>query len=162
MKILVFSDSHAYLSDMRLAVERIQPDLWLHLGDYYGDAETIRQEYPQIPMIQVPGNCDAYRVSPDVPLTVVTEVEGVRLMLTHGHRYQVKFSTAALIRAAREQRVDAVLYGHTHLPECEQEGTLWVMNPGTCGYPGSTCGLIEIENGKIRNCRILPCKNMEE
>jgi hypothetical protein len=30
-----------------------------------------------------------------------------------------------------------------------------VLNPGSCGYGGGSAGLIEIQNGKIVDCRIL-------
>lgn len=43
MKILVFSDSHAARSFMRLCMERIKPDAFIHLGDYYEDGEAIAE-----------------------------------------------------------------------------------------------------------------------
>ena len=48
MKILVFSDSHAARSFMRLCMERIKPDAFIHLGDYYEDGEAIAEEFPII------------------------------------------------------------------------------------------------------------------
>ena len=50
--------------------------------------------------------------------------------------------------------MDIALFGHTHVPYCQQEADgLWVMNPGSCGYGGGSAGLIEIENEKISSCR---------
>ena len=45
MKILVLSDSHSSLSYMRLCIEAVKPDIMIHLGDYYDDAEAIAEEY---------------------------------------------------------------------------------------------------------------------
>ena len=66
MKILVLSDSHSSLSYMRRCIEAVKPDIMIHLGDYYDDAEAIAEEYAHIPMVQVPGNCDRYRCPPFV------------------------------------------------------------------------------------------------
>ena len=44
MKILVFSDSHSTLRHMRSYLDALKPDAVIHLGDYYDDAETLRQK----------------------------------------------------------------------------------------------------------------------
>lgn len=76
--------------------------------------------------------------------------------MTHGHRHSVRSYLGALLRDAREAKVDVVLYGHTHRADCHQEEDgLWVLNPGTCGCYGGTAGLIEIVDSAIHSCRIL-------
>ena len=162
MKILVLSDSHSGISFMRRCIESIKPDAIVHLGDYYDDAETMAEEFPRIPMYQVPGNCDRYRCPPFAKDILITPVCGVRLYLTHGHRHQVKSTTNLLIRDAREAQVDAVLYGHTHIADCRYEDGLWILNPGTCGYYGGSAGLIEVNDGKIVNCRVFRQDDLEE
>ena len=57
MTILVLSDSHSTLRFMRRCVDTIQPDALIHLGDYFDDGTVLKEEYPQIPFYQVPGNC---------------------------------------------------------------------------------------------------------
>ncbi len=162
MRILVLSDSHASLSFMRYCVDALLPDMILHLGDYYDDGQEIHEEYPDVDFYQVPGNCDVYRCPPGAAEIQIVSAEGVRLYLTHGHRHRVKMDTGRLLASAREARVDAVLYGHTHEAECYQESDgLWVMNPGSCGYYGGSAGLIEIENREIVDCRILRQRDLE-
>lgn len=155
MKILVLSDSHSGMSFMRRCIDAIKPDVLIHLGDYFDDAETIHEEYTNIPMYQVPGNCDRYRTPIWATEILIQPIGGVRFYLTHGHRHQVKMGTGALLRAAREAQVDIVLYGHTHCAECYCEDGLWVMNPGSCGAYSGTAGLVEVEGGRIKSCRIL-------
>ena len=163
MKILVLSDSHSALSFMRLCISRVKPDAIVHLGDHYDDAEVIGEEFPQIRMYQVPGNCDRYRCPPTVAEILILPVCGVPLYMTHGHRHQVKMYLGALLRDARASKAAAALYGHTHVPDCHQEPDgLWVLNPGSCGYYGGTAGLIETENGNILRCRILRQEDLEE
>lgn len=163
MKILVLSDSHSALSFMRRCIESVQPDAIVHLGDYFDDGQAMAEEYPHIPLYQVPGNCDRYRCPPWQEEILIGTVCGVQLYMTHGHRHQVKQYLHKLLLDARASRVDAVLYGHTHVPNCYQEADgLWVLNPGSCGYYGGTAGLIEVKNGKIVSCRILRQENLED
>lgn len=162
MKILVLSDSHSGLRFMRDSIEMLMPDLLIHLGDYFDDAEAIHEEYPHIPLIQVPGNCDRYRCPPGHPEILITAIGGVNFYLTHGHRHNVKMTRSLLIKDARGAKVDAVLYGHTHEADCyQEEDGLWVLNPGSCGYYGGSVGLMELENGKIKTCRILRQADLE-
>ena len=136
--------------------DAVQPDVILHLGDHYDDAEALAEEYPTIRMYHVPGNCDRYRCPPDALEIMTPVIDGVRLYMTHGHRHRVKTDTDRLISDAREVGAQAVLYGHTHVPECYQESDgLWVMNPGSCGYFGGSAGVLEIWDGKVQYCRLL-------
>lgn len=156
MKILVLSDSHSSRGFMRLCVEKIQPNVVIHLGDHYDDGEILAETYPQLSVYQVPGNCDRYRDFIRDPEIRVEKIGGVRFYLTHGHRHNVKTGLFALLRDAREAKVQAVLYGHTHAADCHmEEDGLWVLNPGACGSYGGSAGLIEVEQGKICSCRIL-------
>ena len=163
MKILVLSDSHAALSFMRLCIDKVKPDHIIHLGDYFDDGQAMAEEYAHIPLTQVPGNCDKYRCPPFVQEILIQKVCGVELYMTHGHHHRVKLDTAMLLRDARASKVAAVLYGHTHVPNCYQDTDgLWILNPGSCGYYGGSAGLIEVENKKILSCRLLRLEDLEE
>ena len=162
MKILVMSDSHSSLRFMHTCIRVVQPDMMIHLGDFFEDARAVAGEYPNIPLLQVPGNCDRYRVMPGEPEILVTRIGGVDMYLTHGHLHGVKMTRGNLLREARKCNVQAVLYGHTHIADCHQEADgLWVMNPGSCNYSGGSVGLIEIIDGKILSCRILERDELE-
>lgn len=163
MKILVLSDSHSSLRFMFSCLEQIVPDVVIHLGDYFDDGAALREAFPGIRLYQVPGNCDRYRCPPGQPEILVERILGVNLYLTHGHRHNVKLTLTRLLQDARSCRADAVLYGHTHQPDCRQEPDgMWILNPGSCGYGGRTAGLIEVESGKIVSCRILRQEDLEE
>ena len=154
-KILVLSDSHSALQFMFDAVEAVKPHAIIHLGDYYDDGEALHGEYPEIPFYQVPGNCDLYRCSPRIPQILVEEIFGVRFYLTHGHRHDVKLTRRRLEQDARDCKVQAALYGHTHIPDCRLEEGLWIVNPGTCGYGDRTGAVIKVEEGEILSCQII-------
>ena len=55
--------------------------------------------------------------------------------------------------AAMEQQAQVALFGHTHIPYCEDMGELWLLNPGACGGRTPTYGLIHMDNGKV-TCEI--------
>lgn len=142
MKILVLSDSHGQIGPMKRAVQTEQPDEIFHLGDHISDAEQLARLFPGIPVIRVVGNCD----SPASGVRVVQcERQGVRIFATHGHRYHVKFGYLRLKMAAQEAQAQVALFGHTHVPYCEQLPGLWMLNPGASG----SYGIVKIENGTV-------------
>ena len=104
MKILVLSDSHAGLHFMRRCISAVKPDGMIHLGDYYADGEVMAQENPHIPMHQVPGNCDRYRMLRYEPPVRCYPVCGVKLYMTHGHEHHVKQTLCRLLADARQPR----------------------------------------------------------
>lgn len=142
MKALVFSDSHRSLAGMYHAIEAHQPDQVIHLGDLSQDAEEVSLAYPRLPFCMVPGNCDGWT---SLPLQRLITLEGVRVLLSHGHIWHVKSGYAQALAAAQSAGADVLLFGHTHRPYCQRlENGLWVMNPGPSRI---SFGLLQIENG---------------
>ncbi len=154
MKLLVFSDSHSALSFMRKAILAQKPDAIAHLGDYYDDGQVIAEENFHIPVYQVVGNCDTFRAPHDALSQMYLPIGGVMTLMVHGHTYRVKSGTGALTAEGRRRGAGLVLYGHTHIADCHEEDGMYVLNPGPAGYGGS-CGVVELENGEVKSCRIL-------
>lgn len=149
MKVLVFSDSHRALSGMRQAVDLEHPDYVIHLGDLEGDAHLLSQEYPSLPVSGVPGNCDGF---PTAPLQRLVTYGSVKVLMSHGHIWNVKSGYHAAIHAAHQCQADILLFGHTHVPYCQQEEDgLWVVNPGSIRDSGSYAILTP---GQIPLCRL--------
>lgn len=163
MKILVLSDSHSSLRFMRYCVEKVKPDAIVHLGDHYDDGEALAETYPGIPVHQVAGNCDRYRCPMGSREMLCYGLGGVKVFMTHGHRQRVKSGIGALLAEARRYEALAVLYGHTHVPDChrEKEG-LWVLNPGSAGYNGGSAGILETDGANITACYLLTQQDLEE
>ena len=72
---------------MERCVERVQPQVILHLGDCVRDAQRLEERYPDIPLLGVPGNCDYGGLDQPERLT---ELGGVRILMMHGHTRRVK------------------------------------------------------------------------
>ena len=145
MTVLVLSDSHGNVDNMIRAVERVQPHRVLHLGDCQRDLAALQAQFPAIPMEGVPGNCDWGSCGQPERLM---ELGGVRIFMLHGHTRNVKSSPMAAMYAAKEYGAQVLLFGHTHVPLVDNDGSLLTLNPGAVGDRlRPTCGVLTIENG---------------
>ncbi len=151
MRLLVFSDSHHSADPMIAAVREHAPDAVLFLGDGWRDMEDVQREFPRLDIRAVAGNCDFGGAGPDV-LTPV--FDGVRIFMTHGHRYGVKYTLDSLANAAHFSGAALALFGHTHQREYKRMGDVTVFNPGAVGLGSRSGGLITIERGEFQ-CRYL-------
>ncbi len=151
MKILVFSDSHSCPNRLLKAVNAHHGkcDLIIFLGDGLRDLDLVSEKYPQIPIIKVQGNCDIF-ASDTILTETVLDFDGIKILVTHGHKHGVKYGYGGIINYATEQEVDAVLFGHTHVPcdeiEYVQDKKICLFNPGSVAST-STYGVINISNG---------------
>ena len=110
-KIIVLSDTHG----SRKGIEKLKPliaenDYVIHLGDGVGDMREIMEEYPD-KVYLVSGNCDFFSPIPDEG---ILEVEYLKILYCHGHKYGVKQHLYTLMQEAKKKGCDIVLYGHTH------------------------------------------------
>lgn len=112
------------------AVEKERPQLIFHLGDGWRDAERLMELFPDIPLEQVPGNCD---FRPGAPAQRELCLEDRRVLLCHGHTFGVKQNLLPLALAAEERGVDVALFGHTHRALYDRRGPLHLLNPGSIG-----------------------------
>jgi uncharacterized protein len=92
-------------------------------------AERVLQDLQAIaPVEAVHGNMDEQALKVALPEERVVEVEGLRIGMVH----------IAGPQAGRNERLvtrfpgcDAVVYGHTHVPEVTRYGAVWILNPGS-------------------------------
>lgn len=143
-KILVVSDSHADEWKLRAAIEAV-PDakIVFHLGDGEHEARLAAEKYGTKFFHLVQGNCDW---GSELPLNITDIVEGKRIYACHGHSHLVKYGTADLVAAAKEQKCSVALFGHTHSPVAEYVDGVLLFNPGSIKQ--GNFGTIDIaENG---------------
>ena len=144
--VLVVSDSHGNVENMCRAVELVRPALLLHLGDGWRDVPALARRFPELPVEQVPGNCD-FRA--DERAERVVEIGGKRVLLCHGHTFGVKTDLGMPLRAALERGVDAALFGHTHKPLVDIRRGVVLLNPGSIGNRvRPTYGTLTVADGK--------------
>ncbi len=144
-RILVLSDSHGNLNNMFVAVRNEMADMVIHLGDCWADAERLRAKCPGILLEQVPGNCDCRQEFQERILLV----EGKKILICHGHTFNVKAGYINLSYAAQERQVDAALFGHTHQVYYTVHNHITFLNPGSIGAPAygvpPSYGILEVD-----------------
>ncbi|MEG1658500.1 MAG: metallophosphoesterase [Oscillibacter sp.] len=146
MKLLILSDSHGNLDNMIRAVERTSPRMVFHLGDCWRDGQRLHAAFPELELVQVPGNCDFCAGEPAERLVQVADR---RIFLCHGHTYGVKDSLLTIGDTAAERRADLCLFGHTHRPLQTWRGNTLLLNPGSIGdYLAPSYAVVRILNGQ--------------
>ena len=110
--------------------------------------------FPDKAFLFVRGNCDFSPLSPIEETDMIT-LEGVKIVFTHGHKYDAKYSYYGLMELAAARGADICLFGHTHVPMekyCgEGEKPFTLFNPGSIGRPSlsrPTYGLLTITDGQ--------------
>jgi len=134
MKVGIVSDSHGNTNALDAMLQHpaaVDVEAWLFAGDIAMDAEYLEM-VTDLPVIKVAGNND-WPMS-RLEDTVIAQLGGHRILLTHGHLYGVGFSTQNLVLAAAEQAADIAIYGHTHVADVSI-GEVTVLNPGSVARP---------------------------
>lgn len=149
MVIGVLSDTHGRLHNAEQAVKAIKGmELLLHAGDFVSDAYQIEKLF-NCKTICVAGNCDFYASEPEEK---IFELEGFKVLLTHGHLYGVKYGYDRLLGRAKEVSANIVVFGHTHMTENVIIENVLLLNPGSLAFPRSggsgTYAVLNIEKGK--------------
>ena len=149
MKVLICSDSHTRLNYFQEVMELEKPELVIFAGDHSTDALDISLIYEEIPFKIVRGNTDFSDRKTEDELKF--EINGKKVLLTHGHLQWVKSSLNELEIRAKEEEVDICIFGHTHRElEIEKDGILY-LNPGALQDKKYI-----IYDGKIFNQKTLP------
>lgn len=161
MKWIIISDTHGEREWLRKAV-RANPDAQglIHCGDLASDIATVRDILPET--YGVVGNVLDPRFSEtpekDRSAEQLLELEGVRILVTHGHLYDVKHTLNRLYYRALEADAALVLFGHTHHAMKEILGGITFLNPGSPARPRggpAGYGILELQGG-IFDCRLIP------
>ena len=125
-------------------------ELIVHAGDFV--AASVLEELRALGRVEaVYGNMDEPSLRESLPKELVVEVEGMRIGIVHvpgpaaGREARL---------AARFPGCEAVVYGHTHVPQVERFGEVWILNPGSPTErrraPVHSMLVLEVEDGEIR------------
>ena len=154
-RVAVISDTHLPRG-ARVLPERCTElcrgaDLLLHCGDVMTLAAW--QDFGRLgpPVEGVYGNMDDAALRELLPHDRVVEVGGARIGMVHVPGPAVGRESRL---AAKFPRCGAVIYGHTHIPQVDREGDVWILNPGSPTErrkaPTHAMLVLEIEAGEIR------------
>jgi uncharacterized protein len=132
VRLAVISDTHMPKGARVLppaCTERLrQADLILHCGDVTG--ASFLEELLAIgpPVEAVYGNMDEPALQASLPKERIVEAAGVRIGMVHIPGPRAGRSERLL---ARLPGCEAIVYGHTHVPQMEQVEGAWILNPGS-------------------------------
>ena len=168
MKIGLISDTHIATSEESLP-EQLRgifkgTDLILHAGDVY-DLSVLDRLQEIAPVKAVRGNGDPWSLTQDsrVDETIVMDILGLRLGLTHGLDYPPPpwRSVEAAMEYEFGGRVDIFVFGDTHVPVAEAHNGILMVNPGSPTLPHGikepgTVALLEIFDAHKLSVQIIP------
>ena len=129
MTFLITSDVHGRLDLLEEVIKKHKS-----IEDHFnaGDMALNPNLYERFHIITVKGNND---FGVDLPYIRILEIEGKKIMLTHGHLEYVKFGLEKLKLKAKIHGVDIVIFGHTHERYLMVEENIMFINPGAlCDY----------------------------
>jgi putative phosphoesterase len=148
MKIIVFSDSHGDKANMETAILREGPDMLIFLGDGIADFKVLLKAFPGIEAYGVKGNCDLRSNERE---RLIIGAEDKKILMMHGHQYNVKLGMERFFFAALEAQADIALFGHTHSPYNKEVRGIKILNPGSIGRGlKPSYGLIIIKDGVVK------------
>ena len=154
MKLAIISDTHMPRGNRRIPdaclVRLRAADAIVHAGDFVAEEVLALLEGLGPPVHAVHGNVDEPEVRMRLPRVRVVDVEGVRILVTHD-------GGPADGRLGRLRRrfpgMDAVVFGHSHMPLHEERDGFQIFNPGSPTErrrsPKHTMGMVSDETGRL-------------
>ena len=140
----VISDTHGLLRPEALKALRGVHHI-LHAGDI-GNPEILEELGAIAPVTAVRGNMDWGAWTTGLAGTEAVEVGGASIYVLH--------DLATLDLSPEGAGFDAVISGHTHMPEVRWSGGVLYLNPGSAGPVRSTkpvsLALVEVREGVLK------------
>jgi|APHM01.1.fsa_nt_gi phosphoesterase, MJ0936 family len=146
-------DGHRLTSRTRVAVESAA--LVAHAGDFVRNSVLREFEALAEKFIGVSGNNDDTEICAQLPSKAQFEYAGVKFGMTHTCRG----GPTAEALFGRQQGVDVVITGHSHVPSIDSAGEITLINPGSHAQPrGNRQAHVEIDNSSESDslqCRLV-------
>ncbi|MBM3251292.1 MAG: metallophosphoesterase family protein [Candidatus Omnitrophica bacterium] len=154
MKIGVISDTHIPNRAQEIPEAIIQAfksvDLILHAGDLV-DLRVLESLKKIAPVRAVVGNMDHPDVVKILPKKDVIKIDNFRIGLIHGYGSPVGLEQR--IKKEFEEKMDVIVFGHSHQPVNEVKDGILFFNPGSptdkIFSSLNSFGIIEVDD-KIR------------
>lgn len=153
MNVVVIADTHLPRGGRRLAHECLrrlgEAELILHAGDF--TAASVLEELESIaPVAAVRGNMDDAELGERLPERRMLEVGAARIGMVHDPG-PAAGRHARLVEAF--SGCQAVVYGHTHVPEIAVHQGVVILNPGSPTErrraPTRGMALLRVDNGRV-------------
>lgn len=130
----IVSDTHGSAAPSRRSLDfvaeffqRAGVDFILHAGDA-GHVSVLESLASVAAVVAVRGNADPVDLIEMLPDRVWIEAGAQTMLLLHGHHGKTALTAA---RAAADPAIDCIVFGHSHKPLIEREGSTILFNPGS-------------------------------
>lgn len=133
MKIGVLSDTHIPKKARKLpkiVLEVFQGvDHSIHAGDIV-NRDVIIQLEQIAPVTAVCGNVDSYELMEKLGEKRIQSFGDFKFGIFHGHGKKGKTIDRAM-KCFEEDKVDCIIFGHSHIPYCKFHDDILLFNPGS-------------------------------
>jgi uncharacterized protein len=151
IKIGVISDTHIPECTSKLPDKLVKGlagmDMIVHAGDLADVSVLEALKGVCTDVRAVAGNMDNGDVCRALPEKLVFKTGNFSIGVTHGYGPPQKLP-AMVRRLFKKDKVDLIIFGHSHQPVCSTETTPWLFNPGsptdTIFAPYRSFGVLEI------------------
>lgn len=124
MKIIVVSDTHGSTDFLDiLPLKHQDADLFLHAGD------SMLTEEELFPFHSVKGNCD-YVIKNRYKKIINGNI---KILMFHGNNFLLEENM--LVNYAKEEGVNIIIHGHTHIPYYKYTSGVHILCPGSLVFP---------------------------
>ena len=128
MKIGIISDTHGRLSSQLYEIFK-DVECIIHAGDI-GNEDVLLDLEVIAPVEAVRGNVDFFPGAEKLPRKQIVEISGLRFGIIHGDQLRHPDLVTNLPRVFAEDRVNVIIFGHTHRLYYRRQNSLWLINPG--------------------------------
>lgn len=133
MRIGVISDTHIPKAAPWLPNKIIEDfknvDLILHAGDFV-DVDFFEELNKLAPVRAVHGNMDDIYLKKTLPFKAIVKVGKFKIGLIHGYGPSLGL-TGRVKKEFEKNRVDVIVFGHSHFSKNEKKGGVLFFNPGS-------------------------------
>jgi len=152
MRVGVVSDTHIPARAKQLPPALFEifagVDLILHAGDLV-DKRVLLELAALAPVEAVAGNMDSFEITQRLGKKKLLTLAGFVVGLVHGDIGHDRSKTPErALQAFAPDKVDCVVFGHSHQPCCRKEHGILLFNPGSPTdrrrEPRFSCGLLTL------------------
>jgi uncharacterized protein len=133
MKIAVLSDTHVPYAAKELPGDVYKnlehADAIIHAGDFQA-AAVIDTLQSIAPFYGVCGNMDGGDIRQLLPVRRIIEIGGFAIGVMHGWGNPAGLEER-ILASFKDDRIDVLVYGHSHQAQNEQKGGILIFNPGS-------------------------------
>lgn len=127
-------------------------DVIVHCGDIV-EAQALEWFAQLAPVEAVAGNNDPPALVRRLGRKKILQFGAIRIGVTHGHDGIGRSTLARAQQSFAHDAVDAVLFGHSHVPYCRVHDGVLCFNPGSPTdkrrQPEYSFGIIRISEGRL-------------